>query len=410
VAAPLWAVPARAAAAPWGWSAPLLLADGASEPAVVLTGEGGAAAVWGSELDDRLGVEGSVRVDGKWKQPMMLATDALEPSIAMSGEGQAIAVWVGSRGVEAAQTTPAGGWTPVPPIPRSAGASAPEVATDSAGRVTVVWREPGPGHTAIDVATHAPDGGWSAARSLSRPGGTTYSPHVAVDPDGAAVAIWRRTDGEKSVVEAATRAAAGRWSAPVDLSTKGQNAVAPAVAIDQTGQAVAVWDRFDGAHQIVQAAVRPPHGSWSRPTDLSAKGRNAEAPQVAISPTGEAVATWERFTGKVERVQAATRSLRGGWSPPRNISAAAHSSHEPHLAIDGEGLTRVVWVTTAASGPAVEEASRASGGWSAPVRLASGPGRRREPTIATAAGGEAVALWGGAGLFAAFRLAAPPSS
>jgi hypothetical protein len=401
---------AAATAAPAPWSKPAFVGEGGEEPEVVLTGEGGAAAVWGADVDDGLVVEGAVRVGGQWKPAAQLATEALEPSVAASAEG-AIAVWAGPHGIEAARTTPAGAWKPLPTIPHTSRETrAPEIATDAAGRATVVWRQPGPAHATIDVATRTPGGSWSAPKRLSRPGGVAYSPHVAVDPDGAAAVVWRRYDGERSIVQAATRTARGRWSAAANLSAKGENAVAPDVAIDPAGEAVAVWHRFDGAHQIVQVSVRPPHGGWSRPVDLSAKGRNGEQPQVALTPAGEAVVTWARFDGRVERIQAVTRSPGGHWSSPRNLSGAGGSSHEPKLAIDGEGVARVVWEATVRDGVAVEEASRpAGGGWSAPLRLGGGTsGFGTEPTIAAAPDGEAVALWNGEGLLAAFR-AAPPA-
>jgi hypothetical protein len=401
---------APAAAAPSGWEKPVAIAGGGSDPDVVLTGAGGAAAVWESLRDHHFLVEGSVRVAGKWKPSSLIATDAFEPSIAAAGEGAAIAVWAGTRGVEATMTTPVGGWTSLPPIPHTANAFAPEVATDGTGRATVVWREPRPGGAMIEVATRALGGDWSATKRLSPPGHVAYSPHVAVDPAGAAVVIWRRDDGQKSIVQAATRDPAGHWSASVDLSAKGENAVSPAVAIDPAGEAVAVWDRFDGAHQIIQASTRRPHGGWSRPVDLSGEGRNAEEPKVALSPAGEAVAVWERFDGRVDRVQAATRARGGKWSSLRNLSGAHRSSHEPRLAIDGDGVARVVWMATEANGAAVEEASRPAGrAWSAPARIVQGPTARREATIAAASGGEAVVVWAGFSLGTVFHPASPPS-
>jgi len=52
------------------------------------------------------------------------------------------------------------------------------------------------------------------------------------------------------------------WRAPVDLSAAGQNANDVRVSIGAQGDAVAVWDRFNGANYIVQSAVRAPDGKW----------------------------------------------------------------------------------------------------------------------------------------------------
>jgi hypothetical protein len=398
---------ASATAAPPGWSKPVSLAGSASEPGIALSGNGAAAAVWEASRGTFIVIEGSIRVGGKWTFTSVIAVGGFEPSIAPVGEGEAIAVWDGGWGVEAALAT-AGGWSSLPPIPHSVGAIAPEVATDSAGRATVVWREPGPGGMTIDVATRTPDGSCSAVRRLSQPGGIAYAPHVAVTPMGAAVAVWRRDDGGKSVVQAAVRAGEGRWSAPVSLSAKGENAVSPAVAIGSAGDAVAVWQRFDGHHQIIQASAHPAGGRWSRPVDLSAQGRNAEAPVVALSPAGEAVVVWERFDGRADLVQAASRGPGGRWARLRNLSNSRGSGHEPQVVIDDEGLVRVVWMSSEENGAAVEESSRPPAGrWSAPVQIAAGPTRRLEPAVDVGPGGEAIAAWGGYGMVAAFRPADP---
>jgi hypothetical protein len=400
LAALLGASPAMADS---GWGKPVAIAGGGGGPAAVLTGGGDAAAVWEAQRDDRFVVEGAIRVAGKWHFESTIARDAFEPSVASLGEGEAVAVWAGA-GVEVATATPEKGWSKAPPIPHSAGAFAPEVATDAVGEVTVVWRQPAPGGARIEIATRAAGGGWSAPRLLSRPGRVAYSPHLAVAPDGGAAVVWRREDGSKSIVQAAVRGGAGKWSAPVSLSAAGENAVTPAVAIDPAGEALATWQRFDGAHQIIEVSARRPGARWSAPVDLSARGRNAEDPQVALSATGEATVAWERFDGRVDRIQAATRRHGGGWSALRNLSGTRRSGHEPRLAVDGAGLARVVWQASEANGSAIAEASRPAGGsWSAPTTIIAGPSARREPTVAAAGDGEALAVWTGLAVGTSFR-------
>ena len=85
-------------------------------------------------------------------------------------------------------------------------------------------------------------------------------PQVVVDGAGTAHAVWYRSNGTHNIVQAAVRPAGGAWSAAVDLSAAGQNANQPQVAVDSAGTAHAVWFWYNGANQIVQAAVRPVGG------------------------------------------------------------------------------------------------------------------------------------------------------
>ncbi|HEY0280073.1 MAG TPA: hypothetical protein VGC32_17555 [Solirubrobacterales bacterium] len=407
-------------AAASGWTAPVRLGGYSGQPSIALLGGGGgAAAVWQSEEDGPVGIYGAVRGGGKWRVSG-LSGRAFEPMIAPLGgdEGGAIAVWVGRhgvgrQGVEAAIVAAAGGWARLPEVPHSGEASAPRVASDATGRVTVVWEQPGPRGSTIDVATRVPGGDWSAPQRLSRPGQRAEAPHLAVDPAGAAVAVWRRDDGAHLIVQAAVRRdASAPWSAPVDLSAKGENAGSPAVAIDPDGEAVAAWQRFDGSHHIVQVSARPADGRWAPPIDLSARGRNAAEVRVALSSKGEAIAIWERFDGVVERIQASTRAAAGGWSAPENLTGLPGSAHYPRLAIDPDGLARAVWEGYAprgSSGGRIEEESRPPGGpWSAPETIEV-PELWPEPALAVGADGEAAVAWSGYSVGAVLRPAAPPS-
>jgi hypothetical protein len=63
----------------------------------------------------------------------------------------------------------------------------------------------------------------------------------------------------------ASALAAPTWLAPVNLSAPKHGAFNPQVAIDAAGDAVAVWERFDGTNFIIQSASRPAGGSFSAP-------------------------------------------------------------------------------------------------------------------------------------------------
>lgn len=58
------------------------------------------------------------------------------------------------------------------------------------------------------------------------------------------------------------------------------------------GQAVAVWRRYDGSRNRVQAAVRGAGTGWGAPEDLSAVGRYADEAVVTADHAGNLVAAW----------------------------------------------------------------------------------------------------------------------
>jgi hypothetical protein len=110
------------------------------------------------------------------------------------------------------------------------------------------------------------------------------SPQAAVDPSGNSVAVWYRSNGPNFVIQAATRAAGGTWRAPVDLSVAGQNAFSPQVAVDPAGDAVTVWDRFNGANFIVQSAGYDAAGPQLRSLSIPTSGVVGQSLSFSISP------------------------------------------------------------------------------------------------------------------------------
>jgi hypothetical protein len=373
-------------------------------PRAAIDAAGDAVAVWEDHAPGRQTVKSATRApDGTWSPPRQLGI-GIEPAVALDPSGRGVVVWAGSRGIEAAVGAAAGGWSKRAVVSPEIFAFGPEVALDEAGEAIAIWHGPDPRHSIVQVATLKPGGSWSAGRKLSAGGRNAVAPQIAIDPAGAAVAVWRRRDGRRSIVEAATRTAAGSWSGPVALSAAGENAVAPGVAIDPAGEAVAIWKRFDGAHSIVQSSSRAAGAAWPRPVNLSAPGRNAEEPDVAIDPAGEALAVWERFDGRFDRIQSASRRPGGSWSKATDLSGRGRSAHEPQVAVDAAGEAVAVWERTTGGGAQVQAVSRpAAGAWSGPTGLGPSSGGFGELDLGIAAGGDALAAWGGSQLSAAVR-------
>jgi len=81
------------------------------------------------------------------------------------------------------------------------------------------------------------------------------APEIALDAKGDAVAVWNRTvSGSSRVQGASLPAGGGAWTAPRTLSTVGGDAVTPQVALDGPGDGTVAWARFDGQSFVVQGA------------------------------------------------------------------------------------------------------------------------------------------------------------
>ena len=194
----------------------------------------------------------------------------------------------------------------------------------------------------------------------------------------------------------------GVWQAPVDLSDRGDEAFAPQVAVDGQGNAVAVWYAHTSDGVLVQSATRPAGGSWRGPIDLSSGSRNAGAPRLDVSVQGTAVAVWEsdRIAYVGPRViLSAVREPGEDWGPPVRLSAAEGAADAPQVAVDPEGNATVVWTRHRGSGRTRVQSSvrRRGGRWQKPVDIGEisveSRGGSAGPIVAVDARGNAAAAW-----------------
>jgi hypothetical protein len=264
---------------------------------------------------------------------------ARNPHVAIDVTGTATVIWRATQPLAYwrihAVTRPAGGEfgavqelsSPV------SNARLGRIATGADGTTAAVWSRVRNHGDDVELALRAPGGVFGPAVELSRGFASVVKypdavhlagpPRVAVGADGTVIAVWRDTEKaetEEAVrrVFAAVRPPGGQFGVPVALSPPAShNAGAPRVAIDGAGNAIAVWRRRDEYpfRFRIEAAVRPAGGQFGEPTWLSAEGRNAFAPQLALDGRGDAVIVWRRSYGDPWEVQGALYTTMASDTP-----------------------------------------------------------------------------------------------
>jgi hypothetical protein len=299
---------------------------------------------------------------------------------------------------------PTAGATFFPPVNVSGAtvdAFDPQVAMDVDGDAVVVWKGSDGTNFRIRARARSATGTFGPVQPLSLAGQDALDPQVAVDADGDAIFVWERSDGTNSRIEARSRSAAGTLGPIQILSAAGQDAFDPQVAVDTDGDAVAVWRRFDGANYRIQARALSVTGALGSVQTLSAATRDALNPQVAIDPSGNAVVVWQRFDGTNVRISARARAATGGLAAAQVLSAAGQDAFDPQVGVDQDGDAVIVWVRLGENAQCngspcgrIQARSRSAAGTLGSVQTLSAAGRNGEgPQVALEADGDAVAAW-----------------
>jgi hypothetical protein len=218
-------------------------------------------------------------------------------------------------------------------------------------------------------------------------------PQVAISETGEAVAIWERFGFSGSIVQVSTWSGEGGWSAPIRIS-RGPSAHDPQLAITPSGMAIAVWRRYVKGRYVLEESVRPPGQAWSAQRAISSPSPELAGIRVAIDASGTATAVWVVRNRKGSVIRTSTRSPLGNWSAPVALSRERENGLQPQLAINAGGEALVAWEGGGRRTDFVASASRApSGAWSPPVRLTASDGHAGSVQVGLDDNGEAVAFW-----------------
>ncbi len=379
-------------------------AQDAQYAGIAIGPDGTATAVWERRNGIHPVVQTATKPPGGSFGPVFDLAASGQPSqrsqIAIGADGTATVVWArynGANHIAQAATRPPGGTFGLPVNISASGHDAiyPQIAIGPDGTTTAVWEEViiGTGRI-IQAATRPPGGSFGPAVNLSAGGGGAFDPRVAFGPDGTTTVVWSRDNGKNAIIQAATRLAGGSFGPPVNLSAVDQSAFLPQIAFGPDGTATAIWRRSNGTNTIIQAATRPPGGSFGPAEDLSASGQDANAPQIAIGPDGTATAVWQRDNGTNFIVQARTRPPGGSFGPAVNLSAGGQDTLFPQIAIGADGTANAVWQRSNGTNFIVQAATRPPGASFGPAEDLSESGQDAvSPRIAMGPDGAATVVW-----------------
>ena len=96
--------------------------------------------------------------------------------------------------------------------------------------------------------------GTAALIETDNAGDASSRPQVAIDTNGNALAVWRQSDGTRYNIWANRYTAGTGWGTAALIETDNAgNAFDPQVAIDTNGNALAVWQQYDGTRYNIWA-------------------------------------------------------------------------------------------------------------------------------------------------------------
>jgi len=385
-------------ASTWSYSELDYFRVGSGSPLVAIDEQGNALAVWnynlnaGSTAAALYGVLANYYTSGSGWQAYWQAQQAdwdsqVQPNwlqLETNLQGDAVfsftqddgPIWHGY----AALYTPAGGWGPVTRIENMTHSSVAEEwsAIDGAGDALVLFKTSDGSQYNVYATYHAVGSGWGAPVRLDNAvGSDKYWLRVALNQHGNGVAAWQEWNGTNWNAYAAffngtTRA----WSAPTEVQSKFTYLSTVVVGIDGRGNAMTVYQAWNGSSYNNYASLYRVGVGWQSPVLISAGGSSTGvAYALAMNDAGFAAASWGQTVGNRSVAAVNVYNPATGWSSNATFVTAPGDEGPATPSLDGAGdallaydaWTGSQWVAYAVTKPA-------TGTWGTPLQISSGAG------------------------------------
>jgi hypothetical protein len=348
------------------WTGALKISGGgsASNSQVGLDEGGNAIVVWEEGFPTQICYR-TLSAEGVWmpdlsKPPEMISESnnaQTFPQIAIDSEGNALAVWAEyfnkKNHVFSAKKQRGLPWVSLGEI--SAGAQnatlipSKVLSMNRIGNGIAVWQESDENTSEVHAALYM-DGNWMAPLVIAgMPGKPAETPTACIDGSGDAVIVW----SQENIILSKAFVDRALSTLPLTVSNPAYVSLRPDVKLDEEGNAVVVFERYNAMHKFIAGASLAKRASaWGTPVDISGPSPSDAAaagyPVFAMNSIGDGVVIWKEWTGSNMVIQGAGYSL-GTWSFIKTLSSlsgnsgASTPSYDIAVTLNEAGNILAIW-------------------------------------------------------------------
>jgi len=376
-------------------------AGSALSPQVAFDDSGNALAVWRQHDGSRYNIWANWFDGASWANATLIESDdagtAYSPQIAFDNSGNALAVWSQSDGIRFniwASWFDGTSWGRAVLVESNDAGSAlsPQVAFDDSGNALAVWRQ----HdgSRYNIWANWFDGAsWANATLIeSDDAGTAYSPQIAFDNSGNALAVWSQSDGIRLNIWASWFDGTN-WGSPVLLENDDiGDAVGPKITFDNSGNAFVVWKRDDGNRDSVWVD-RFDGASWVGAERIDNYNTGIIfSPQIALDNNGNSLVVWALYNGSRTNIWV-NRFDGTSWGNAAVLIESDNAGLNPQVAFDNNGNALVVWQKYSGDDGSNIWANQFDGTTWAGAKQINNAEEAYSPKIAFDGSGKALAVW-----------------
>ena len=340
--------------------------------------------------------------DGAWGTEALIETDnagdTVDPQIVADANGNAFAIWQRFDGstrydIMANRYVAGTGWGTAELVETSdLDARGPQIAVDLEGNAFAIWKQSDGAQISIYASRYVVGTGWGTADLIETDNlGGAQDQEIAVDDSGNAMAVWAQSDGTRFNIWANRYVVGAGWGTAELIETVDVvSAGSPQVVIDSNGTATAVWfyNRDIYANRYVVGT------GWGTAEVIESNNiGQARYPDIGIDDAGNVIAVWYQNDGITQSIYANRYVVGTGWGTAELIETSSESAQDVRIAVTASGNAIAVW----AYGDYIGSNTYTVGtGWGTPTNayvVSTSLDSVGLPVVAIGNDGNAIAVW-----------------
>jgi len=193
---------------------------------------------------------------------------------------------------------------------------------------------------------------WSEPLLLEQEPGFSSESQVNVDDQGNAFVVWSQhvdtPDGMLSNIMVNRFDPEYGWAGAERIETHGCQSSSPGITVDNQGNAMIIWSKWDGAQVHIFSKRYDKSDGWGPNQNISHISHDViqtEYPQIMMNDNSNALSIWKTYhSGYYHLI--GNRYVHGdGWKDPVTLSLKRTSAYcIPHVGLNGNEIGMAVWV------------------------------------------------------------------
>jgi hypothetical protein len=275
-----------------------------------------------------------------------------------------------------------------------------EVVMDGDGNAVALWERFDGSNYSTFANYYSPATGWGTPEEADGySASSAWNSDIAVDASGVYTAVWQQFENGRTHIWSRQYRFGSGWSGETLIETDDAgDANNPEVAVDPAGNAIAVWHQSDGSRKNIWSNSYSVVVGWGTAQLIETNNAgDAIDPEIAVDSNGNGVAVWSQSDGTVRSIWSSYYTPGGGWAPAQLIETTdTGNANTPRVAIDPDGTAIAVWQQLDGGGQANIWGNRfvPNTGWGTAERVQTETSQYAAlPVVGMDAAGHAVAVW-----------------